>query len=99
MLPECKLAALYGITRRFVEMMTKDQDGKCALCGNPPDDKKKTLQIDHCHKEGMVRGLLCINCNLGLGHFKHDPALLHAAIKYLEHGPYQRKPRKWQRRK
>jgi hypothetical protein len=40
--------------------------------------------LDHCHKTGKLRGLLCSGCNLGVGIFKDDPALLYAAISYLE---------------
>lgn len=40
--------------------------------------------IDHCHKTGKVRGLLCKTCNTGIGHLKDDPNILRSAINYLE---------------
>jgi Recombination endonuclease VII len=49
----------------------------CAICGEYGD------QVDHCHKTGTVRGILCINCNTGLGKFKDDPMLLEFARIYL----------------
>lgn len=50
---------------------------KCFICGEFGD------QVDHCHSSGEVRGLLCINCNTGLGKFKDDPMLLEFARMYL----------------
>ena len=58
------------------------QDGKCAICGAP---KGEELRIDHCHATGKLRGLLCDNCNWGLGNFKDNPDLLNRAIQYLDH--------------
>lgn len=49
----------------------------CTICGEFGD------QVDHCHTTGQVRGLLCINCNTGLGKFKDDPMLLEFARLYL----------------
>ncbi len=43
----------------------------------------KSVHIDHCHKTGKVRGLLCKLCNCGLGYFRDDPKLMLAAITYL----------------
>lgn len=53
----------------------------CAICHSAP---RSRLHIDHNHKTGKYRGLLCDNCNLGLGHFKDSPALLSKAINYLK---------------
>lgn len=58
----------------------KAQCGKCAICGRELWEK---LRIDHDHKTGNLRGLLCDNCNWGLGNFKDNPAFLESAIKYL----------------
>jgi hypothetical protein len=61
------------------------QEGKCALCHtDKPNGRGKRLHVDHCHGTGKIRALLCHSCNAGLGAFKDDPALLRAAIDYLE---------------
>lgn len=58
------------------------QGGRCAICGDPPP-KGKTLMLDHCHRTGAIRGLLCGHCNSGLGFFKDNPQVLRQAIDYL----------------
>jgi hypothetical protein len=50
---------------------------KCGICGGPPD------HIDHCHLYKNVRGMLCQNCNRGLGCFRDQTRILRAAIVYL----------------
>jgi hypothetical protein len=71
----------YGIgIREFVELWTS-QNGVCAICGSELDDD---VQVDHCHESGLVRGLLCRHCNIGLGQFKDNPERLRNAILYLE---------------
>lgn len=70
----------YGVSwEDFTDLLIK-QVGMCAICG----DKMSPPQIDHCHKTGIVRGLLCKRCNHGLGMFKDLPACLRAAAAYLE---------------
>ena len=76
-----KLQKLFGITLTdYNELLTK-QNHVCALCGKRP--KKKRLSVDHCHKTGKVRGLLCGNCNTAIGLFKDNPIVLEKAIAYL----------------
>lgn len=58
-----------------------EQSGRCAICLEKP----KTLRVDHDHATGVLRGLLCHNCNVGLGQFYDAPALLRRAAKYLGH--------------
>lgn len=75
----------YGITQETFEILLKKQDGKCAICKIAPENiKNKVLNVDHNHKTKEVRGLLCNNCNRGLGHLKDSIKNLKAAIKYLE---------------
>ena len=54
----------------------------CQICGNI--DYRRMLNIDHCHKTGKVRGLLCDSCNKALGLFKDNVESLNKAIEYLK---------------
>lgn len=75
----------YGISRREYEAMLRAQGGGCAICGAEPTlEKGGRLYVDHCHTTGAIRGLLCQPCNQGLGQFRDTPALLEAAIAYLQ---------------
>jgi hypothetical protein len=56
------------------------QGGVCAICKLPCT---RELAVDHCHKTGVVRGLLCAGCNTALGKFHDDPKMLLRAAKYL----------------
>ena len=57
----------YGINKETYEAMVKEKEGKCDICGNIPTGRRTTLHVDHDHITGLIRGLLCNNCNLGLG--------------------------------
>lgn len=72
----------YGVTLELFEKMSKEQDGKCAICFLEPG-KNQYLCVDHCHTTGNIRKLLCSNCNTGIGLLKEDPEILASAIKYL----------------
>jgi len=75
----------YSITKEQVDQMKLKQNNCCAICKNKETSKKAiNLSIDHDHSSGKVRGLLCNNCNNGLGRFKDDCNLLQAAIDYLK---------------
>lgn len=54
----------------------------CMICGKKPS-LKKAHAIDHCHVIGTIRGILCHNCNMGLGYFKEDVEILRSAIRYM----------------
>ena len=75
----------YKLTSEEYEKLFQMQQGLCAICLSPtsPDMRKQRLSIDHCHKTGKVRGLLCGNCNSGLGLFKDNLTILRTAVKYL----------------
>lgn len=79
----------YGITNEQYQEKLEAQDYSCAICGSKHQantkNGKKTLHIDHDHLTGNVRGLLCRECNLALGHMKDSTNLLLRAIKYLEY--------------
>lgn len=77
--------AKYGISGAEYDAMYAAQGGLCAICRQP--DRVgiygEVLAIDHCHDAGRIRGLLCSNCNRGLGMFLDDPDRLMAAAAYL----------------
>lgn len=59
-------------------------DGRCAICNSSdPKGYYKKFHTDHDHTNGKVRGLLCDNCNKGLGHFKDNIEFLESAVRYL----------------
>ena len=70
----------YGITEEQYNNMILYQNNTCAICKKP---SHKTLHIDHDHQTGNVRGLLCSQCNTGIGFFKEDINALASAIEYL----------------
>lgn len=72
-------AGRHGLTPEDVEVLLRRQNGLCAIC-----EDAGTLCIDHDHKTGIVRGLLCRRCNIGLGHFRDDRIALQRAIDYLQ---------------
>ena len=71
----------YGVTRKDYDTMLVAQAGVCAICGKAENGKR--LAIDHCHKTGEVRGLLCALCNTAIGKLNDDPELLERAAMYL----------------
>lgn len=74
----------YGIGLDDFNKMLQDQEGHCALCPSTPDSQKNgTLVVDHCHKTGAVRGLLCNPCNTAIGLLREDRSILEKAIGYL----------------
>lgn len=72
----------YGMTLRQYEILLGAQLGGCAVCGKPPTGTKP-LAVDHNHKTGEVRGLLCSRCNCGLGYIEHSDWLA-KAVNYLK---------------
>jgi hypothetical protein len=71
----------YGITIEDYDAMFAAQGGRCAICSARPT---RRLAVDHDHKTGAVRALLCHRCNPGLGLFTDDPNKLIAAADYIE---------------
>lgn len=71
---------IYNISQEDFESLLEQQDGRCAICSS-------VLQkpcIDHCHSTSKVRGILCQNCNTGLGMFNDSPSNLRKAADYIE---------------
>jgi hypothetical protein len=84
-----KVHIRYGISEYDLEDLLISSDYKCTICGCEEKNTDKrtgkvfSLSIDHCHKTGKVRGVLCSSCNAGLGYFKDNIDNLKKAIKYL----------------
>lgn len=75
----------YGITEDQVRALHEAQEGRCAICGRPDADSSgRALHVDHDHVTGQLRGLLCGNCNHGLGKFGDDPDRIRRAAIYLD---------------
>jgi len=80
----------YGIGFDDYKVLLAEQQGACAVCRIAPgfigtgNAGKGTLAVDHCHTTGTYRGLLCTNCNLGIGSFFENPDLLIAAADYVK---------------
>jgi hypothetical protein len=72
----------YGISAAQAAAMIDAQGGLCAICRERPAE-----HVDHDHATGAVRGMLCFNCNGGLGQFRDRTELLRAAAEYLEREP------------
>jgi len=73
----------FGITEQQFEDLREVQGGVCAICDSPCETHPN-LSVDHNHTTGANRGLLCFNCNVGVGKFDEDPELLRRAADYLE---------------
>lgn len=78
----------YGIGVKQYDELFENQNGVCAICRCPETKKNQygvvRLSVDHNHKTGKVRGLLCMNCNNGLGRMKDSKDILSRASLYLE---------------
>ena len=78
----------YGITLEVYNEILENQNGKCALCGAEANDtingKVARLAVDHNHETGEIRGLLCGNCNRGIGNLQDSTEILTKAIDYLQ---------------
>ena len=79
-----KVKKTYGLEPEEYNNLLKRQQHKCAICGVDEADLKMRLHVDHDHKNGHVRGLLCTNCNVGLGNFKDSQEFLLYALLYLQ---------------
>lgn len=74
----------YGITLTQRDSLAAAQGHRCLICLEHESNLDKRLAVDHDHKSGRIRGLLCQNCNFGIGHFGDNPSLLRAAVWYVE---------------
>ena len=76
--------------RRLIDMseskyqeILATQNNQCAICCRDAKEFKSALNVDHDYKTDKIRGLLCTNCNMGLGHFKDSLTNLHRALLYI----------------
>lgn len=98
---DSSLKRKYGITLVDYKNILSDQGDVCAICGETNPDcgavafgnKRRHFDVDHCHKTGYVRGILCTNCNKVIGMFKDNPDRFLATYKYLSSFLNGRKPR------
>lgn len=72
----------FGITPEQYDQLLADQRGVCAVC-HRSDPTGRRLAVDHDHQTGVVRGLLCSNCNRAIGQLAESPDVLAAALAYL----------------
>jgi Autographiviridae endonuclease VII len=75
-----RLLRMYGISLDELSRLIERQHGRCAICDGV---LKENPSIDHCHKQGKVRGILCNPCNVSLGLLKESPDVLERARDYL----------------
>lgn len=69
----------YGLSAEDLSVMIAEQRGICCICLTA-----RAEHVDHCHKTGRVRGVLCFSCNAALGQFKDQPAVMRRAAAYVE---------------
>ena len=93
---DCSLYSKFGIGLREYRALEIAQGGVCAICGMPETKmqarnkngikSKDSLHVDHDHKTGNIRGLLCYRCNTGIGKLLDSPDILRRAADYIEMG-------------
>ena len=84
---EKRVTYLFGITADRYNNMIEDQNNLCAICGNAETQARngaiKRLAVDHNHKTGKVRELICHSCNIAIGYIREDVVILSKMINYL----------------
>lgn len=95
---ESYLRRTYGITQEIYDKILEDQGGGCALCGKTPSDEGLKLAVDHDHKTGAVRGILCRYCNHRVVGRHRDGNLLRKMADYVERDTGYKAPEKPKRR-
>lgn len=74
----------YNVPLSFVEQLWVSQNKKCKICLADIQSEGSLTHLDHCHSSGKIRGLLCTQCNVGLGAFRDNQEVMMEAIKYLQ---------------
>jgi hypothetical protein len=80
---DVRLQRAFGLKPGQYAEMLEEQDYKCAVCGATEQENKKRLAVDHCHKTGKIRKLLCHKCNCALGMVDDNKDTLSSLISYL----------------
>ena len=78
-----KLKRKFGITIEEYNLKLNNQDYKCAICEKTNIENGKNLAVDHCHKTGKVRDLLCANCNAAVGFVNENPIVAEKIAIYI----------------
>lgn len=79
-----RLKRVYGLTFQQYDALFTSQGGRCAICrSDDPGSKLQRWHIDHCHSTGVVRGILCAQCNVMIAMAREDGRILAAGIRYL----------------
>lgn len=81
---ERSIKSKFGVDKESYNAILAAQGGRCGLCGDTACQSGKRMAVDHCHTTGVVRGLLCYNCNTGLGKFRDNPEVLRKAAEWIE---------------
>jgi hypothetical protein len=79
------LRSTFGLTIEDWNGMFKKQEGKCLICSRHISELNQPMCVDHDHENNKIRGLLCKDCNSGLGLFHDNPYALYRAFKHLEY--------------
>lgn len=77
------LMAKYGISEEDYNFMLAFQNNACGICRTPQSELKRAMSVDHCHKTGRIRGLLCSSCNTSIGLLKDSRELMHRASRWV----------------
>lgn len=81
---EYALKKSFNITLDQYNQMLEEQNYSCAICNRHQNEFKRSLAVDHSHKTGEIRGLLCGFCNIGIGNLQDDSEITDRASKYLK---------------
>lgn len=79
-----RLKRKFGISIEQYDEMLKNQDGRCAICETHRSWFRQAFAVDHNHKTGKIRGLLCAACNTAIGKLKEDLEIIRRAMIYLQ---------------
>ena len=80
---DCYLKRQFNISSDEYNELFNKQECRCIICNIHQSELTRKLAVDHNHKTGKIRGLLCDNCNRAIGLLKDDPEVLERAFKYL----------------